>query len=137
MEVTYTAKVVTPSRPYLIKEGNTWISDIVYKKDGVFLTRKVLAPNVDYGPYEVGEEIEIQANDNDELAEDYLIEIYNNPKAYKDILRRKRHSDVVESEEYKTEKKNIQKERTTEIITTFISIAIIGVLLVIVMSVIK
>lgn len=86
MEDTYIAKVVAPSKPYKLDDGgNSWIADVVYKKDDFYYTRKMLSPSIKHGPLVLGEEIIVTYNENDEIASDNMVKVYNNPTAYKII----------------------------------------------------
>lgn len=93
-EKTYTATIVSQSRPYLTKEGNSWIADAVYKKGDEYITRKVLVPNVQHGPYEIGEKVEISEDINDQPADEYQRRIYENPDMFKSIMLDKKYKET-------------------------------------------
>lgn len=119
----YTATIVSESRPYLIKEGNSWIADAVYvNKDNEYITRKVLAPNLQHGPFEIGEKIEIEPDINDVLADEYQIRIYENPDLYKSIMLDKKRK----KEGYQP---IVKKEKKSKGLNLIISILVLGIFL--------
>lgn len=92
------AKIVTKSRPVMVQTGNSWVSDAVYMRDGVYYTREVLAPTLKHGPFEIGEEIEIEPSFKDRLAEGYMTLIYDNPDSYEEVMEQRKYD--VESNSY-------------------------------------
>ena len=118
MAETYVAKIVTVSRPYLVKEGNSWVSTCVYKQGDKYYCKNAIPPALNHGPWEIGEEVEVSPSGKDEEAPDWMIEIYNNPKDYKRITLRAK-----EEEKEKEREENEEDDFTTHL-TTFINIVV-------------
>lgn len=125
MEEQITAKIVTISQPFLVQEGNSWISLCVYEKDGKYYQRPAVPPSIKHGPWEVGEECEIEPSNKDKEAESWMIEIYNNPKNYKRILEEEKILKIPEEDR---ELSGI--EIIFNILICIAVIAVIGVLLI-------
>ena len=87
MEDTYLAKVVTQSQPYKLEDGsNSWIADVVYKKDDFYYTRKILSPSIKHGPLIIGEEIIVTYDKDDEIANEEMVKTYKDPNYYKKMI---------------------------------------------------
>lgn len=125
------AKVVTKSRPIMVPSGNSWASDIVYMRDGMYYTREIIAPDLKHGPFEIGEEVEIEPSFKDRLAEGYMTLIYDNPDSYKEVMEQRKiyleNNPYTEKESHKTRKtSNVCKK--TPILDAVIVISLLFVL---------
>lgn len=115
MAETYSAKIVTVSRPYLVKEGNSWVSTCVYKKGDKYYRKNAIPPSLNHGPWEVGEEVDVTPSDKDEVAEQWMIDVYNNPKDFRRITQ--------EAKEEEKERYNDDDE--ADGLTTFINVLVV------------
>lgn len=120
-----TAKIVTVSRPYLVREGNSWISVCVYPRDGLYYQKTAVPPTIKHGPWEVGEELDVAPSEKDQEAEDWMVEIYNNPRDYKRIMKEVRFLEKNTEEDDGLSKIDI----FMNVITALAVIAIIGIIL--------
>lgn len=124
------AKVVTKSRPLLVQDGNSWISDVVYKIGEKYYKREVQAPTLKHGPFEIGEEIELEPSAEDLIADDYLVQIYENPANYNEIMLNFKYD--IESNKYvefEKKTKNKKKSAFLDVIIAFLIVFIVGVIL--------
>lgn len=132
MEEIITAKVVSLSRPYLTKEGNSWISDVVYVKNDNYFTKKAVAPVYRHGPFEIGEEVEVDFDLNDNPAEDWMIEIYQTPSRYKEILYDKKQIEKREEQKEVAKKEVFTFKTLLKVILTILFVAVFGMLFLII-----
>lgn len=125
MAETYSAKIVTVSRPYLVKEGNSWVSTCVYKKGDKYFRKNAVPPSLNHGPWEVGEECEVTPSEKDEEAEQWMIDIYNNPKDFRRITREAKEEEGARYDDDEPD----GLTTFVNVLVVFAVIAIIGIIL--------
>lgn len=131
MAETYTAKIVTVSRPYLVKEGNSWVSTCVYKKEDRYYRKNAVPPSLNHGPWEIGEEVGVIPSAKDEIAEDWMVQIYNNPKNYKEIMR------IAKEREKEKDDDDDEPDGITKFVNVLVALAVAAVIGIILYTFIK
>ena len=120
---------VVANNPHINDEGNTWMADVVYQIDKNYFVQKVVAP-IKHGPYVVGEEIDVDHEVSDALAEDWMIEVFKNPKRYKAAMKVKSEDNKARLEAALKDEEEIKPKNTVlNLIIALLLIALLAMLL--------